>query len=75
MRTLHMTRRVDNDRMLRLEIPIEEADNEIEVVVIIEPHSIPMNSAWREALKHTWGSCPDLEEPADPLPELLEERL
>ena len=76
MQTLHITRRVDSDHVLRLEIPIEEAgDKEVEVVVIIEPGSTRIDSAWREALRRTWNSCPDLEEPDDPLPERLEEHL
>jgi hypothetical protein len=75
MRTIHMTRRVDDDGMLRLEIPAEEAGDEMEVVVVLEPRLTTMRSTWREALRQTWGSCPDLEEPADPPPEPLEESL
>lgn len=76
MRTLQITRRVDDDGILRLEIPTEEeAGGEIEVVVVIEPRYPTVRSTWREALRQTWGSCPDLEEPDDPLPELLEESL
>jgi hypothetical protein len=60
--------------VLRLEIPTEEAGDEMEVVVI-EPRHTTARSAWREALRQTWGGCPDLEEPADSLPEPLEESL
>lgn len=74
MRTLQITPRVDDDGLLRLEIPTEETGDEMEVV-IIEPRHTTARSAWREALRQTWGSCPDLEEPTDPLPELLEESL
>jgi hypothetical protein len=75
MRTLQITRRVDDDGVLRLEIPTEEAGDEMEVVVVIEPRHTTARSAWREALRQTWGGCPDLEEPADSLPEPLEESL
>jgi len=75
MRTLQITRRVDDDGVLRLEIPAEEAGDEMEVVVVIEPRHTTALSAWREALRQTWGGCPDLEEPADSLPEPLEESL
>lgn len=75
MRTIQMRRRVDADGILRLEIPAEGAGKEIEVVVVIEPISTTTYSIWREALRQTWGSCPDLEEPDDPLPEPLEENL
>ena len=75
MRTLQITRRVDDDGVLRLEIPTEEAGDEMEVVVVIEPRHTKTRSTWREALRQTWGGCPDLEEPADSLPEPLEESL
>ena len=75
MRTIQMRRRVDADGVLRLEIPAEGAGKEIEVVVVIEPISTTTYSIWREALRQIWGSCPDLEEPDDPLPEPLEENL
>lgn len=73
MRTLQITRRVDSDGILRLEIPTEEVGEEMDVVVIIEPRQNAVHSVWREALRKTWGSCPDLEEPVDLLPEILEE--
>lgn len=60
-----MTRRVDDDGILRLEIPTEDAGDEVDVVVVIEPRHTTARSAWREVLRQTWGSCPDLEEPAD----------
>ncbi len=66
MRTLQITRRVDDDGVLRLEIPAEGAGDEVEVVVVIEPRHTTARPAWREALRQTWGSCPDLKEPADP---------
>lgn len=75
MRTLQITRRVDDDGVLRLEIPTEDAGDEVDVVVVIEPRHTAARSAWREALRQTWGKCPDLEEPADSLPEPLEESL
>ncbi len=75
MRTLQITRRVDDDGILRLEIPTEDAGDEVDVVVVIEPRHTTARSAWREALRQTWDSCPDLEEPTDPLPEPLEESL
>jgi hypothetical protein len=75
MRTLQITRRVDDDGILRLEIQTEDAGDEADVVVIIEPRHTTARSAWREALRQTWGRCPDLEEPADSLPEPLEESL
>ncbi len=63
MRTLQITRRVDDNGILRLEIPTEEeAGGEIEVVVVIEPRHLTARAAWREALRQTWGSCPELEE-------------
>ncbi len=73
MRTLQITRRVDDDGVLRLEIPTEDAGNEVDVVVVIEPRHAVANSAWRDALRNSWGSCLDLEEPVDPPPEPLEE--
>ncbi len=73
MRTLQITRRVDDDGILRLEIPTKDAGDEVDVVVVIQPRYATAHSAWREALRQTWGSCPDLEEPADPPPENLEE--
>jgi hypothetical protein len=76
MRTLQITRRVDDDGILRLEIPTEEeVGGEIEVVVVIEPRHPTVRSTWREVLRQTWGSCPDLEEPADLPLEPLEENL
>ncbi|MDG4554104.1 MAG: hypothetical protein P9E24_07640 [Candidatus Competibacter sp.] len=75
MRTLQITRRVDDDGVLRLEIPTEDAGDEMEVVVVIESRHKTAHSAWREALRQTWGSCPDLEEPTDLPPEPLEESL
>lgn len=64
MRTIHMTRRVDDDGVLRLEIPAEEAGDEMEVVVVLEPRLTTMRPTWREALRQTWGSCPELKEHA-----------
>jgi hypothetical protein len=75
MRTLQITRRVDDDGVLRLEIPTEEAGDEVEVVVVIEPRHTRVQPTWREVLRQTWGRCPDLGEPADSLPEPLEESL
>lgn len=70
MRTLQITRRVDDDGVLRLEIPTEDAGDEVDVVVVIEPRPTRARSAWREALRQTWGSCPDLEESENLLPAL-----
>ena len=56
MRTLQITRRVDDDGVLRLEIPTEEAGDEVEVVVVIEPRHTTARPAWREALRQTRGS-------------------
>jgi len=64
MRTLQISRRVDDDGVLRLEIPAEEAGDEMEVVVVIQPRHATVHSAWREALRQAWGSCPELEESA-----------
>ncbi len=74
MRTLQITPRVDDDGLLRLEIPTEEAGDEMEVV-IIEPRHTTARSAWREALRQTWSSCPDLEEVADPIAPMTKESL
>lgn len=75
MRTLQITQRVDDDGVLRLEIPTADAGDEVDVVVVIEArHTVAHStSTWKEALRQTWGSCPDLEEPIDPPPESLEE--
>ncbi len=73
MQTIQITRRVDHDGVLRLEIPTQVADEEIEIIVVIEPRRNTPRATWREALRQTWGSCPDLEEPEDLLPEPLEE--
>jgi hypothetical protein len=70
MRTLQITRRVDEDGILRLEIPTKDAGNEMDVVVVIQPRHATARSAWREALQQTWGSCPDLEESENLLPAL-----
>lgn len=75
MQTIQITRRVDNDGVLRLEIPTEVAGEEIEVVIVIEPYRIKARSTWQNALQKAWGSCPDLEEPDDFLPEPLEENM
>ena len=75
MQAIQITQRVDNDGVLRLEIPTGDAGGEMEVVVVIEPRHPTVRSTWQEALRQTWGSCLDLEEPADPLPEALEESL
>ena len=72
MQTIQIMRRVDNDGVLRLEIPTEIAGEEIEIVVVIEPRRPAARSSWQEALRKAWGSCPDLEEPEDLPPEPLE---
>lgn len=63
MRTFQITRRVDDDGVLRLEIPTTDADDEVDVVVVIEPRHTTAHSAWGEVLRQTWGSCPELVEP------------
>ena len=75
MQTIQITRRVDNDGVLRLEIPTEGAGEEIEVVIVIEPYRIKARSTWQNALRKAWGGCPNLEEPDDFLPEPLEENM
>lgn len=70
MQTIQIMRRVDNDGVLRLEIPTEIAGEKIEIVVVIEPRRPAARSSWQEVLRKTWGSCPDLEEPEDFLSKL-----
>lgn len=65
MRTLQITRRVDDDGILRLEIPTKDAGDEVDVVVVIQPRHATARSAWREALRQTWGGCSDLEDSSD----------
>lgn len=62
MRTLQITRRVDDNGMLRLEIPTEDAGDDVDVVVVIETRHPATRSVWRKALRQSWGSCPVLEE-------------
>jgi hypothetical protein len=65
MRTLQITRPVDDDGILRLEIPAEEIGDETEILIVIEPRRSAAHSAWLDALRKTWGSCPDLEDSSD----------
>jgi len=76
MKTIHSRQTVDSDGMIRLAIPVGQAGEQLDVVVVLsEPSDASRTNSWNDFVHEMAGSCPDLEELPDPPPTRLEESL
>lgn len=56
MTTIDLTTRSGSDRVLRLDIPVEDGDREYRVTVLIEPAGIQPPDSWPEGFfESTFG--------------------